>query len=148
MAFGSDEGPDGFDFAGFADEERTADDAHESAAHKLFFLPSAEFLNGFVSGIAEQREIEPVLFLERDKGADGIGAHAENGDTELIELPLCVTKLGRFDGSAGSAGFRKEEYENALAGEVFERGLLPFVGLETKGGSFGPYFEHQIFPRD
>ena len=53
MAFGTDEGPDVFDFAGFADEEGTADDAHESAAHELFFLPGAELLDGFVSGIAE-----------------------------------------------------------------------------------------------
>ena len=53
MALGFDEGPHVFDFAGFADEERTADDAHESAAHELFFLPGAKFLDGFVSGIAE-----------------------------------------------------------------------------------------------
>ncbi len=58
MAFGFDEGPDFFDFAGFADEEGTADDAHEGAAHELFFLPGAEFLDGLVCGVAEQREIE------------------------------------------------------------------------------------------
>jgi hypothetical protein len=53
VAFGSDEGPEFFDFAGFADEDGTADDAHVGAAHELFFLPDAELLNGFVSGIAE-----------------------------------------------------------------------------------------------
>ena len=58
MAFSFDEGPDVFDFAGFADEEGATDDAHEGAAHELFSLPGAEFLNGFVSGVAEQREIE------------------------------------------------------------------------------------------
>jgi hypothetical protein len=58
VAFGSDERPDVFDFAGFADEEGTADDAHERFAHELFFLPSAEPTDGFVSGVAEQREIE------------------------------------------------------------------------------------------
>ena len=58
MAFGSDEGPEFFDFAGFADEEGTADDAHERSPHELFFLPGAEFADGFVSGVAEQREIE------------------------------------------------------------------------------------------
>ncbi len=58
MAFGFDEGPEFLDFSGFADEEGAADDAHERAAHELFFLPGAEFADGFVSGVAEQREIE------------------------------------------------------------------------------------------
>ena len=53
MAFGFDGGPDFFDFARFADEEGASDDAHEGAAHELFFLPDAKFLNGFVRGIAE-----------------------------------------------------------------------------------------------
>jgi hypothetical protein len=58
VAFGFDEGPEFLDFAGFADEEGAADDAHEGAAHELFFLPSAELLDGFVSWVAEQGEIE------------------------------------------------------------------------------------------
>jgi hypothetical protein len=57
MAFGFDEWPDVFDFAGLADEEGAADDAHVRAAHELFFLPGAEFSDGFVSGITEKREI-------------------------------------------------------------------------------------------
>jgi hypothetical protein len=142
VAFGSDEGPEFFDFSGFADHERTADDAHEGAAHELFFLPDAKFLNGPVSGIAEQREIEPVPFLEGSKGFHGIGAHAENGNVELVELPLCVTKLGRFNSSTGSAGFGEEEEKDALAGEVFERDFLAFVGFEAEGGGFGTNFEH------
>jgi hypothetical protein len=146
VALGFDEGPEFFDFAGFADDERTADDAHEGAAHELLFLPGAEFLNGFVSGVAEQREIEPVLFLEGNKGFDGIGAHAENGDVELVELLLCVTKLGRFDGSTGSAGFGKEKQKHALAGEVFERDFMTFVAFEAKGGGFRAYFEHLDVP--
>ena len=87
MAFGSNDGPEFFDFSGFADEERAADDAHEGAAHELFFLPDAEFLNGFVSGIAEQGEIESVLLLERSKRLDGIGAHAEDGRAQPVEFP-------------------------------------------------------------
>jgi hypothetical protein len=143
VAFGSDDGPDFLDFGGFADEEGTADDAHVGAAHKLFFLPGAEFLDGFVGGIAEQGEIESVLFLERNKSFDGIGAHAEDGDAELVEVFFCVTKLGRFDGSTWSAGFGKEKEEDTLAGEVLELDLLAFVGIEAKGGGFGAYFEHR-----
>ena len=147
MAFGSDEGPEFFDFSGFADDEGTADDAHEGAAHELFFLPDSKFLNGFVGGVAEQRKIEFVLFLEPSKRFDGIGAHAEDGNAELIELPLCVTKLGRFDGSTGSAGFGEEKEEDALAGEVFERELLAFVGFKAEGGGFGTNFEHSSSSR-
>jgi hypothetical protein len=58
VAFGFDERPDVLDFAGFADEERAANDPFKGAAHELFFLPGAEFLDGFVGGVAEQGEIE------------------------------------------------------------------------------------------
>jgi len=95
-----------------------------------------------VSGIAEQGKIELVLFLEPRKRFDGISAHAEDGNAQLIELPLCVTKLGRFDGSTGSAGFGEEEEKDPLAGEVLERDFLAFVGFEAKGGGFGTNFEH------
>ncbi len=128
MAFGSDERPDFLDFAGFADEEGAADDAHMGAAHEMLFLPGAEFLDGFVGGVAEQREIEILLGLEGGLGFDGIGAHAEDGDAEIVEFLFCVTKLGRFDGSTGGAGFGVEEEEDALAGEVLERDVFAFVG--------------------
>ena len=145
VAFGSDEGPEFLNFSGFADEERAADDAHESTAHKLFPLPDAELPDGLVSGIAEQGKIEPVLFLERSKRFDGIGAHAEDGHAELVEFSLCVTKLGRFDGSTGSAGFGKEKKENALASEVVEGKFFALVGLQAEGGGLGAYFEHGTF---
>ncbi len=142
MAFGSDEGPGGFDFAGFADDEGAADNAHEGAAHELFFLPGAELLDGFVGGITEQRKIEFVFSFEGSKRFDGIGAHAEDGHAELVQLPLCVTKLGRFDGSTGSTGFGEEKEEDALAGEIFEGEFLALVGLQAKSWGFGAWFEH------
>jgi len=146
VAFGSNEGPDLFDFAGFADEERTADDAHEGAAHELFFLPSAEFSDGFVRGIGEQRKIELVLGLERGLRFDGIGAHAEDGHTMLIELLLCVTKLGRFNGSTGGVGFGVEKEEDALAFEISQGDRCVVVGFEAEAGGFGAWFEHFVAP--
>ncbi len=106
----------------------------------MFFLPDAELLDGLVSRIAEQGEIEPVLFLERSERFDGIGAHAEDGHAQLVETPLCVAKLGRFDGSTGSAGFGEEKDENALASEVFESDFFAFVRLKAEGGGVGAYF--------
>ena len=81
MAFGLDKGPDVFDFSGFADEKGASDDAHEGAAHELFFLPGAEFPDGLMGGIAEQGKIEILFGFERGLGFNGIGAQAEDGDT-------------------------------------------------------------------
>jgi hypothetical protein len=142
VAFGFDEGPDVFDLAGFADEEGAADDAHELAAHELFFLPGAEFLDGFMGGVAEQGKIEILLGLEGGLGFDGVGAEAENGDTQFVEVFFCVAKLGRFDGSTGSVGFGIEKEEDALAGEVFESEFAAVVGFQAEGGGFGAGFEH------
>ena len=73
VAFGFDGGPEGFDFAGLADEERTADDAHELASHELFLLPGAVSFDGFVIRVAEQREVEFEFGLEQGLGFDRIG---------------------------------------------------------------------------
>jgi hypothetical protein len=145
VAFGFDEGPDLFDLAGLSDEEGTADDAHEGAAHELFLLPGAVFSNGLVIGIAEQREIEFVFFLEKSLGFDGIGAHSKNSHTQLVEIFFCVTKLGRFDRSTGSVCLWKEKEQDALASEVFERDFFAFVGFEAEGGGFVASFEHGTF---
>ena len=131
-----------FDFAGFADEEGTPDDAHEGAAHELFFLPGAEFGDEFVSRIAEQGEIEILLGLEGGLGFDGIGAEAEDSDVELVEFFFCVTKLGRFDGSTGSVGFGVEEEEDALASEVGEGEGFAVVAFQGEAGGFGADLEH------
>ena len=144
MAFGSDEGPEFFDFAGFADEEGAADDAHESAAHELLFLPGAEFCDGLVSWVGEQRKIDLVLGLERSLRFDGIGAHAEDGDAELVEVIFCVAKLGRFNGSTGGVGFGKEKEEDAPAAKLGERQVGTLVRFEAEVGSFGTNFEHSL----
>jgi hypothetical protein len=144
VAFRFHEGPNLFDFTALSDEERTAHDAHEGAAHELLFLPGAELLSRFVSRVAEQWEIEFVLLLEGGLGFDGIGAHAEDGDAEFVEVFFCVTKLGRFDGSTRSVGFREKEEQDSLAAKIRERDVFSLVGLETEAGSFGAGLEHKI----
>ena len=119
VAFGFGGGPGGLDFAGFADEERAADDAHEFASHELLLLPGAVGGDGFVAGIAEQEKIEFEFRSEGRLGLDRIGTHAKDGDFELIELLFCVAKLGRLDDSTGGIGFREEEKEDAAALEIF-----------------------------
>jgi len=140
VAFGFDEGPDIFDFAGLADEEGAADDAHEGTAHELFFLPGAELCDGLVSRVAEQRKIDLVLGFEGGLGFDGIRAHAEDGHAEFVEFLLCVAKLGRFDGSTGGVGLGVEEEEDALALEIRQGDKRVVVGFETEAGGFGAGF--------
>ena len=142
VALGFDGGPDGFNFAGFADEKRTADDAHEFASHELLLLPRTVVFDGFVVGIAEQGKIELVLSLEQGLPFDGIGAHAQDGDFEPIELLFCVAKLGRLDDSTGSVGFGEEEKENAATLEILQRDGFVLVGLEAEGGGFVAGLEH------
>jgi hypothetical protein len=144
VAFGFDEGPDFFDFAGLADKEGAADDAHEGAAHELFFLPGAEFCDGLVSWIGEQRKIDLVLGLEGGLGFDGIGAHAKDGHAEFVEFLLCVAKLGRFDRSTRGVGLGVEEEEDALALEISQGDKCVVVGFEAEAGGFGAGFKHGV----
>ena len=142
VSFGFDGGPDGFDFAGLADEERAADDAHEFASHELLLLPGAVGFDGFVIGIAEQREIKFEFGLEQGLGLDRVGTGAEDGHFELVELLFCVAKLGRFDDSTGGVGFGEEKEEDALAPEVFEGDGSVFVGWQAERGGFVAGLEH------
>jgi hypothetical protein len=142
MAFGANDGPDGFDFAGFADEKRAANDAHESAPHEELLLPGTEGGDGFVVGIAEQRKIQLVLGLKGSLGSYKIGAHAKDVDLPFVELLLCVTKLGRLDGSTRGVGFGIEKEEDAAALEVLEGHGGAVVGGKAKGGGFVAGLEH------
>ncbi len=72
VAFGFDGGPEGFNLAGFANEERTADNAHEFASHELLLLPGPVSFDRFVIGIAEQWEIEFEFGLEQSLRFDRI----------------------------------------------------------------------------
>jgi hypothetical protein len=101
-------------------------------------------LNHFVRGIAEQREIQFVLVAEVLQGLHRIGAGSENGDTELVELLFCVTKLGRFDRSTGGVRFGEKEEQDAAALEILQRELLAAVGGEGEFGSFVADFEHEL----
>ena len=142
VAFGFDGGPDGFDFAGLADEKRTADDAHEFTPHELLLLPSAVGRDGFVIRVAEQGEIEFEFGAEQGLGFDRVGACAEDGHLKFVELLFCVAKLGRFDDSTGGVGFGEEEKQDALALEVLEGDGFVFVGLQAECGGFVAGLEH------
>jgi hypothetical protein len=118
MALGLYAVPDFFGLSVRPDEEGTAGDAHERSAHELFHSPGAVGFDHFVFRIAQQREIELLLFLESRLCFHGIGAYPKDNHTQLIELRFGVTKLGRFDRSTGCVGFWKEKEEHALAAQI------------------------------
>ena len=118
MAFGFDGVPDFLDFAVGADQKTAADDSLEQPAHEFFAAPRAIGLDHLVRGVAEQREIEFVLVAETLQGLHRVCAGSENGDTQLVELLFCVTKLGRFDRSTGSIRSWKKEEQDAAALEI------------------------------
>jgi hypothetical protein len=86
-------------------------------------------LNHFVRGIADQREIEFLLVAETGQRSLRIGAGTQDDRVFLVETSFCVTKLGRFGGSAGSVGFGKEKEHHAFAFEVLQSNIRAGVAL-------------------
>ncbi len=129
MALGLDVVPHVLDFAVGADQERAAHDPQEGLAQEFFHAPRAVGFNHLEVGIAEQREIQFVLFLEGRLGFHGIAAGSEDDYVELVKLLLCVAKLGRFDGSTGGVGLGKEIEQHTLAAKVGKRNVFAVVAL-------------------
>ena len=92
--------------------------------------------------VAQQEKIQFEFGLEQGLRFDGVGARAEDGHFEFVELLFCVTKLGRLDDSTGGVGFGEEEEENALALEVFERDGFVFVEWQAERGGLVAKLEH------
>lgn len=121
MALGDDLVPNFIYSAIRADEKCAAHDAEKRFAEEFLHAADAVRFDGLKIGIAEKIEVEFVFGLEGSLSLDGVAARTEDDDTELIELLFCVTKLGRFDGSTGSIGLRKEKKHYALAAKIGER---------------------------
>lgn len=142
MAFDGDRIPDVLDFSVGTDQESAADDAAENTAHELLGTPDTVSFDHFVAGIAEQRKIEFLLGLEFGESIFGIGAGAQYHHILLVEVLLCVAKLGRFGGSTGSVGFGKEKDDHAVVFEVLKRDFASGVGLQRKVRGLLSNFQH------
>jgi hypothetical protein len=118
-----------FDFAAGADQKCAADGAGEDAAHEFLGTPDAVGFHHFARGIADQRKIQLLLGLEFGQRCFGIGASAQDHCVELVEVFLCVTKLGRFGGSTGSVSFGEEKQHNAFALKVVQGSIRASVAL-------------------
>jgi hypothetical protein len=118
MAFGLHAIPDFLDLAVRPDEEGTARNAHEGSAQEFLHSPSSVGFDRFVFRVAQQREIELLLRFEAGEGFFRVAARTEDNHSELVELLLRVTKLGRFDRSTRCVSFGKEKEKHVLAAEI------------------------------
>jgi len=142
VAFCFDVIPNVFEFAVGADEKRAADDAEKRAAEEFFHAARAVGFNRLQIRIAEEIEVEFLLSFERGLRLDGVAAHPEDDHAQLVELLLCVTKLGRFGRSTGSVGFRIEKEHDSFAEVIGERDVVAGVVFQAKCGGFVTNFQH------
>jgi hypothetical protein len=97
-----------------------------------------------VVGVAQQRKIQLLLGFEQRKRLFIVRAGAKNESTGLLELRFCVTKLGRFGGSTGGIGSRKEKEHDALALEILKRDLFAFIGFQPEIRGFLAWLQHGL----
>ena len=118
MALRFDVVPNMFEVTVGTNKKCAADDAEKRSAEEFLHAARAIGFDRFQIWITEKVEIEFLLGLETGLGFDGVAAHTENDHAQLVELLLCVAKLGRFDRSAGRVGFRVEEEDDSFAEKV------------------------------
>lgn len=134
--------PNFFELAVRADEKRAADDTEKGFAEEFLHAARAVGFDGFEFRIAEQIEIQLLLGFERGLGFDRVAACAEDDDAKLVEVMLCVTKLGRFGRSTGCICFGIEKEDDTPAEKIGKRNIGTCVVLEGERGGFTAYFEH------
>ena len=127
MALRSDIVPNVFEVAVGADKKGAANNAEKRTTEEFLHAARAVGFDRFEIGIAEEIEVELLLGFEAGLRFDGVAAHAEDDHAEFIELLFCVAKLGRFDRSAGSIGFRIEKEDYAFAEMVGEGDVVARV---------------------
>ena len=116
-------------------ESRARDPLHFLAVHILFF-DHAEFIADFFVGVAEKGVGQVVLLLELLLRFGIVGGDAENYGPGGLQLLIGFAEPASFDGSAGSIGFGKEEENDGLAAELFQRDGVSVLVRQSKLGSF------------
>ena len=119
--------PDLLDFPVGANQKTAAHNALERASHELLHTPHTVSLNHFVGWITQQRKIQPLLGLETLQSLHRVRAGPQNGHAQLVELRLCVTKLGRLNRSTRRVRLRKEKEQHPPARKILQRDFLALV---------------------
>jgi hypothetical protein len=96
--------------------------------------------------VGQQREINLELGLELRLILDRVAAAAEDDRIELVEMLLCVAKLGRFVRSTRRIRLGIEIEDDVLAAESDERHFLAVVRQQAELRRLVAFFEHVLSP--
>ena len=97
------------------DDERRSEDAHVLAPEQRLLSPDPVALGDGVIRVGNERERQIVLLLELLVRLDRIGADAEDGRIESLELREGVAKLARLYSSTRRVVFRIEVQDHRSA---------------------------------
>lgn len=106
---------DARDFARFVDQEADA-----AGIARLGIVACAIGHPERSIGVAQQWEVEGVLFREGGVVFDAVEARAEDGDMVLLEIVLLVAEPAAFGGSARGVGLGIEPEQHLLPTQARE----------------------------
>src|ERR1035437_1361846 len=116
VASGFDALPDPGDLAVLADQEGISLHPQILAADELLRAPATVGLGDDVVGIAQEREVEPVLLGELGVRLGAVSTDAIDDGAALVELRTEIAEAARLNGAAGRvvAGIEVQHHRFAL----------------------------------
>src|SRR5436309_8232412 len=118
-------------------------DPHFLDTVHVLFLPDAVSLEGFVRGVAGQREIELVFVTELGELFHGVGTYAEHACAKLFHFLMGVPKLGRLSGSTRRVRLGEKVKHQFLSPKILEGDIPARVRGQRKIGSGISWIQHR-----
>jgi len=112
------------DYAFGVDQHGTAGDAFGFFPASLFHAPRPVRLHHFALRVAQQRQVQVVLFDKVAVALGRVGADSEHERVQRLELAEIVAKVACFRRTAGRVVLRIEIQDNPLASEIFQGYVL------------------------
>src|SRR6266576_1116157 len=113
-------------------DECRANDAHELPPVERLLTPHAPRLRDLVVGVGEQRELQPVLVGELQLLLDRVGADADHGGLQLLQLWERVLQVARLLRAPRGVGLRVEVHDDALPLEARQAHELAVLVLQRE----------------
>ena len=109
---------DVFDFSVRPDQEGGAGDPHDLLAVHVFLFHYTVSVAYFLVDVGQECVGQLVFFLEFLLFCGRVGGDPEDYGTGLLNFFVCVTKLGRLNGSTRGIGLRIKEQHHGFAAEI------------------------------
>ena len=107
------------------------DSLHFSAIHVFFFDHAKGFADLLIS-IGQQGVGQVIFVLEFLLGLRQVGRDPKDDRAGFLQILVCVTELGRLDGSPGCVGFGKEKQDHAFASKILQRHIFAVLVRQRK----------------